>query len=77
MAVLKTWIFNVLIAIDQLGTALVGGSPVETMSSYAWRMEREGKPWGRARAWIDWLFWPGHCEMAYKDDIARRQNSPT
>lgn len=79
MAALKHWCLQVLIAIDQVFTALVGGFADETLSSYAWRMERQRKPWGFMRRVIDWLFaWsgPGHCEDAYIDEVNRRQMPP-
>lgn len=70
---------NLLIAFDQLCTALIGGWPDETLSSYAWRMERAGKPWGRiTRPFIDALFyrWPDHCERSYANERARAQLPP-
>jgi hypothetical protein len=76
----KHWLLQVLIAIDQLGTALFGGWADETMSSYAWRLDRAGKPWGRiARPAIDLLFvWqgPGHCQRAYNEERLRAQCPP-
>ncbi len=76
------YVTNVLIAIDQVGTALIGGSPDETMSSYAYRMERQGKLAGRVfRPLIDWLFsWQkipgGHCRDAWLAEVNRTQEAP-
>jgi len=74
------YIVQVLIALDQLLTALVGGWADETLSSYAWRLERDGKPSGRvARPAIDFLFlWqgPGHCRRAYIEERNRAQCPP-
>ena len=71
---------RILIAIDQLFTALLGGWPDETLSSYAWRLERQGKPAGRIfRPLIDWLFaWegPNHCERAAMYERMRVQLPP-
>lgn len=67
-----TYLRNVLIALDQLGTALLGGYPDETLSSYAWRLERQGKPFGFMRKVIDALFFwqDNHC---YRSMLAERQ----
>ena len=77
-----TYILNVLIAIDQLGTTLIGGFPDETLSSYAYRMDQQGKPWGRIwRPSIDWLFsWQkapgGHCRNAWFRERDQRDLPP-
>lgn len=70
------------IAVDQLGTALVGGWADETLSSYAWRLERQGKWWGRFwRPRIDRLFLTlrgetYHCSNAYEAERTRGQMPP-
>lgn len=78
MAGLSNWALQVLIAVDQLCTALLGGFADETMSSYAWRMEQQGKPWGVMRRVIDAIFWwqPNHCREAYRSEVLRRQDPP-
>lgn len=63
-------VLNLLIALDQfLFCCLTLGrsDPDETMSSAAWRMERDGKFFGFTRKIIDALFWfdPEHCRKAY------------
>ena len=76
------YLINILIAIDQLVTAILGGFPDETLSSYAYRMHIQNKPWGRIwRPTIDWLFsWQsypdGHCKQSYDDERARSQLPP-
>ena len=70
---------NILIAIDQLGTTIVGGSPDETMSSYAHRMRTLKKPWGFLANWIDALFkllfgQEDHCYKAYLEDRSQRSD---
>lgn len=71
---------RILIAIDQLATALLGGWPDETLSSYAWRLDRQGKLAGRIfRPLIDWLFaWegPDHCFRAMLIERQRLQQPP-
>ena len=67
----------VLIALDQLGNALIGGYPDESLSSHAWRNFVKGK-----RKWpkvlIDSILWfdKNHCEESYKSEVERRQCPP-
>lgn len=69
------YLFNVWVAIDQLATALLGGWPDETLSSYAWRLEKQGKFFGFTRRLIDALFFwqEAHCYNAMKAEMERRQ----
>lgn len=54
---MKRYPLQILIALDQLGTALCGGWADETISSYLWRLERSGKPAGLwLRPVVDVLF---------------------
>ena len=62
---------NLLLALDSLGTALLGGFYWESMSSYAGRMRAEGKPWGFTANVIDYVALhvfnnPDHCVNAIK-----------
>ncbi len=60
--------YNLFIAVDQLANAAIGGWSDETLSSCAYRMHRDGKPWGRLlMPVIDVIFfWQDkHCEGAY------------
>ena len=72
------YLLNVLIGLDQLFTTLLGGFPDETMSSYAYRLNIQGKPFGFMRGVIDRLFFwqPDHCRMAYLDEVKLRQMPP-
>lgn len=74
---MKQYLMNVLIAIDQLGNALRGGDPDETLSAAAWRTSRNGKILGAIfRPLIDLLFLPlerDHCHKAYISEVVRRQ----
>jgi hypothetical protein len=83
------WLLQLFIAIDQLINVLVtpfstGAWADETLSCRAYRMWRDGKPWGRI--WmpiIDFLFlWQklpegaiGHCHGAYLKE-KDRYNAP-
>lgn len=64
---------QVLIALDQLGNALLGGHADETVSARAWRL-RARAPWGAVRWMIDWIFFweAGHCEAAWRSELLRR-----
>jgi hypothetical protein len=77
---MRRYLLHVLIALDQVFTTLLGGWPDETLSSYAWRLEVQDKPWGRFwRPLIDALFFwepPGHCERSYFSERARLQMPP-
>lgn len=73
----------ILIAIDQLGNAVLRGWPDETVSSRAWRWHRDGK-----RSWpkklIDGIFFldrdrksgKRHCELSFESEREGRQLPP-
>lgn len=74
---MKRRLINVLIALDQLAWVLLTlgkGSPDETISAAAYRMEQQGKLAGRIlRPLIDLLFRPierDHCRLSYESEIA-------
>lgn len=62
-------ILRLLILLDCALNVLVCGGEFyfETMSSHAYRMDCERKPWGFMRHVIDTLFFwqPDHCRMSY------------
>lgn len=73
-------IVNILLALDNFLFALVtlGGSyPFESFSSAAYRAEKLGLFYGKARPAIDWLFGllgqSEHCKAAYEN---AKQNLP-
>ena len=71
------YIKNVLIAIDQLFNAAIGGYCDESLSSRCYRWARDG-----VRAWprklVDGLFfWQrGHCKSSYESEREGRQLPP-
>jgi hypothetical protein len=71
------YILNVLIAIDQLVNALIGGYPDETLSASAWLGEQQGKFFPCIfRPLIDFLFLPierNHCANAYFSEFKGTQ----
>ena len=76
---MKHWLFQVLIALDQLANVLIpGGMADETLSARSYRMRQKGQRyWGWTANLIDVLFFwqknPGHCERAYLAELKRRQ----
>lgn len=64
------------VAVDQLLNTVLLGSPDETLSSRAYRADRDGRVFGRIfRPPIDVLFfWQDrHCYSAYVAELQRRQ----
>jgi hypothetical protein len=69
---------QVWIAIDQLLNTLFGGWADETLSSRAWRAERDGTRWHWTRRGIDLIFfWEhDHCYQSYMSEKRRLQMPP-
>jgi hypothetical protein len=77
-----TYVFNLLIALDCLGSAILAGQPGETLSGRAGSALLEGKLHGKVLApMIDALMhivgefptWRGHCVAAVAGDKLRAQ----
>lgn len=68
---------NVLIALDQLINAIMGGWADETFSSRCWRWEKDGIR-KYPRVIVDTLFFwdAGHCEESYWSEREGRQLPP-
>ncbi|WP_126458107.1 hypothetical protein [Sulfuritortus calidifontis] len=71
---------NLLIALDQLAWVLLtlgNGSPDETISAAAYRMESQGKLAGRIlRPVIDAIFLAlerDHCRLSYESEVSGSQ----
>ena len=77
---MKFWLKQSLIAFDQLLNAMLCfGWADETMSSVAWRMEQEGRWFGKImRPTIDTLFFfdKDHCRTSYEAERARLHSPP-
>ena len=72
-----SYVRRLLIAVDQLLNAVLGGWPDETLSSRAWRWELAGvRSWPRRL--IDALFFPEeeHCRESYESERLGRQLPP-
>ena len=73
---MKRRALNLLIALDQFAFCILTlghSDPDETMSSAAYRMEMDGKPFGFMRPVIDALFWfdPDHCKNSYLTESSK------
>lgn len=70
----RLYLWQVLIALDQLANAVLGGYPDETLSARAWRKAQAGQWfWRLLRRLIDGLFrltgqGPGHCRASYENE---------
>ena len=77
---MRTYLFNVVFALDILASALTGGIPGESLSGRAGAAQIEDKLRGRIFAPIidvimhmlgQFPTWQGHCRHAIDGDIAR------
>ncbi len=64
---IRRYILNVLIVLDQLANAVLRGDPDETLSSAAGKARNAGGRWGCVLDWID----PDHCNKAIEHDEGR------
>ena len=63
---LRKYIWNILVSIDQFINTLLGGDPDETISSRCAK-NRNRWPWKPLAWFLEWLS-PGHLERAEEDD---------
>ncbi len=70
---MKGYLFNIALALDILGSAILGGMPGETMSGRAGTAQREGALRGRILApVINFIMRdPNHCQEAIAGDMRR------
>lgn len=62
---------NLLVALDELGNALTGGDPGETISSRAAKARNEGREWGCLLCrLLDWIQ-NDHCKDALNPDAGK------
>lgn len=59
---------NVFVAYDQLGNALFGGDPDETISSRVGKAARRGNKLAIFFSWYLSIVDPNHCEKAIEED---------
>lgn len=70
---MKHYILNLLVAIDQLGNAICGGDPDETISSRLAKLNRRGNKVGVVGCKILDKFEKGHCERVIERDEGKDQ----
>ena len=76
---LKRYGYHVVIAIDQLFNAIIGGAADETLSSRTYRgavlAEQPKKRWRVLYRLINDLFFDhNHCKTAYESEISGKQH---
>jgi hypothetical protein len=67
---------HILIAVDQLANAILGGWPDETLSSRAYRWHTAGKLHWPMHVIDDLFFDKRHCADSYESERAGRQLPP-
>jgi hypothetical protein len=65
---MKSYIFRILIALDQLGNTIMNGDPDETISSRLAKLNRKGNKVGVIGCKILDKFQEGHCEKSIELD---------
>jgi len=71
---MSSYIIRVLVAIDILLMAILGGKRNETLSACAWSLEQDGKLLGLIfRPLIDLVFFlePYHCFITYSKENSK------
>lgn len=63
---------QVLIAVDQVGNALLGGYADETLSARCYRLRLVSRAWANGLKIVDFLFGKGHCRESYESEERRR-----
>lgn len=72
---MKTYLFNIALALDLLASAILGGMPGETMSGRAGAAQAQGMLRGKILAPIINFIMrnPNHCKNAVQGDLKRAQ----
>lgn len=73
MNIVKKYIWNMLIALDQMGNALTGGDPDETISSRSAKGMMNGSRMGRLMCRFLDIFDKGHCPKAIEPDEGKNE----
>lgn len=67
------YLLNILIAFDRMINAIIGGDPDETLSSVAYRKNRDKTGYKFTMPFINFLFAnEDHCKNAYDFDRDRK-----
>lgn len=70
---MKDYLFNFLIAIDQLLNTILGGFPDETLSSRAGKARNNGKKWGCYFCKVLDAIDKNHCDKSIEWDEGHRK----
>lgn len=76
MALLKRYLWNLLLALDQFVNTLAGGDPDETISSRADKAQRAGKAWGCVLCRLLSKLQKNHCRQSVEPDEGSRALFP-
>lgn len=68
MVKVRRYLWNVLIALDQLANTLLAGDPDETISSRLGKMQRKGNKFAKCACRVLDFFDEGHCEKSIEKD---------
>ena len=63
---IRKYLWNILVSVDQFLNTLLGGDPDETISSRCAK-HRNQWPWKPLAILLEWLF-PGHLDKAIEKD---------
>lgn len=72
----KKYVWNILVALDQVLNVLLFGYPDETFSARVYRKAEAGQWFWRALRWIinTLFFWQdNHCRLSYENEKNRAQ----
>lgn len=65
---MKKYLYNILIGVDQLANAILGGDPDETMSSRIGKGARQGNKFCILLSKFLDIFEKNHCKEAIEED---------
>jgi hypothetical protein len=68
MAGLKSYLWNLLVSLDQSLNTILGGHPDETISSRAAKSRKQGKRWACILCDLLDKLDPNHCEKSIEAD---------
>jgi len=71
MASLRTYLWNLLVSLDQFINTVLGGFPDETISSRAAKSRKRGKRWACILCRILDRIDPDHCDKTVEPDEGR------
>lgn len=65
---MRRYLWNLLVALDQLANTIIGGHPDETISSNMGKRARKGERLGILACKVLNFIDPGHCERYIEED---------